>query len=87
MNWTQQDMEKFLKRWEEMKRAAELGSPAAKKKYEKSLQALGLRPKTGRRAVKQLNESAIGLSEDSAVNRPSPEREPDYNSFLRDLKR
>jgi hypothetical protein len=87
MNWTKQDMENFLQRWEEMKRAAEQGNPASKTKYDRWLKSLDLRPKGGRRTAKQLDASAEGLSEDSAVNRPPPERVPDYNSFLRDLNR
>ena len=87
MNWTKADLENFLRRWEEMKAAADTGTPEAKKKYEKSLRSLGLRPQGGSRNTKTVNESAEGLGQDSAVNRPPAERVPDFNSFMRDLNR
>lgn len=87
MNWTKQDLNDFLNRWEEMKRAAEQGNNSSKVKYDKWLKSLGLRPKSGRRTAKQLDENVEGMSQDSAVNRPPAERELDYNSFLRDLNR
>ena len=87
MNWTKADLENFLRRWEEMKDAAETGTPESKKKYEKSLRSLGLRPKSGSRKTKTVEESAEGLGQDSAVNRPPAERVPDFNSFMRDLNR
>ena len=85
--WTKADLENFLRRWEEMKDAAETGTPESKKKYEKSLRSLGLRPKSGSRKTKTVEESAEGLGQDSAVNRPPAERVPDFNSFMRDLNR
>jgi|GEM_PF-4802403 len=87
MNWTKADLENFLRRWEEMKDAADTGTPESKKKYEKSLRSLGLRPKSGSRKTKTVDESAEGLGQDSAVNRPPAERVPDFNSFMRDLNR
>ena len=87
MNWTKADLENFLRRWEEMKNAADTGTPESKKKYEKSLRSLGLRPKSESRKTKTVDESAEGLGQDSAVNRPPAERVPDFNSFMRDLNR
>ena len=87
MNWTKADLENFLRRWEEMKDAADTGTLESKKKYEKSLRSLGLRPKSGSRKTKTVDESAEGLGQDSAVNRPPAERVPDFNSFMRDLNR
>ena len=87
MNWTKQDLENFVQRWKEMKRAAQAGDATAKNKYQKSLKSLGIRPKGTRRSVTQNQDDVNGLSEDSAINRPPPESEPDFNSFIRDLNR
>ncbi|MDE0935367.1 MAG: hypothetical protein OSA89_05585, partial [Mariniblastus sp.] len=87
MNWTKADLENFLRRWEEMKDAADVGTLESQKKYEKSLRSLGLRPKSESRRAKTVDESAEGLGQDSAVNRPPAERVPDFNSFMRDLNR
>ena len=87
MNWTKQDLVDFVSRWEAMKGAAETGDPNAQAKYERSIKSLGLRPQSDRRAVRQNDAEISGLSEDSAVNRPPAERVPDFNSFIRDLRK
>ena len=87
MNWTQEDLNNFLRRWQEMKAAAEQGDLKAKDKYEKSLKGLDLRPNADSRAVKQNKDKIQDLTEDNAVIQPPPELAPDFNATLRDLNR
>ena len=87
MNWTQEDLNNFLRRWQEMKAAAEQGDLKAKGKYEKSLKGLDLRPNADSRAVKQNKDKIQDLTEDNAVIQPPPELAPDFNATLRDLNR
>ena len=87
MKWTQDDLKDFVNRWTELKGRAESGDDKAKRKYERKLKSLGLRPKGDRRAIRQGENKIKGLIEDGAVNKPSNEIESDYKSFLRDLNR
>ncbi len=87
MNWTEEDLNNFLRRWQEMKAAAEQGDLKAKAKYEKSLKGLDLRPNADSRAVKQNKDKIQDLTEDNAVIQPPPELAPDFNATLRDLNR
>ncbi len=87
MGWTQEDMNQFLKRWQEMRRSAESGDIQAQARYEKALKKLGLRPNQDLRRVGQNQDKIQGLNEDGAVVKPLPHLERDFNATLRDLNR
>ena len=87
MKWTQDDLKDFVNRWDEMKGRAQSGSAADKRKYERHLKSLGLKPKNGRQAVSQKRNDIKGLNSENDVIQPSDEIFNDFNSFLRDLKR
>jgi hypothetical protein len=87
MNWTQDDLNQFLSRWNEMKQAAEKGDSLAKRRYDQLLRSLDYRPSSEKRTVRQSKDDTSGLSQDSAVIQPPPEFAPDFNATLRDLNR
>lgn len=87
MNWTKEDLEKFLSRWQEMKAAAENGDPRGQRRYEQMLRSLDFRANSAKRVVRQSKENIEGLHQDSAVIQPPPEFAPDFNATLRDLNR
>ncbi|MFK7768444.1 MAG: hypothetical protein AB8B55_14580 [Mariniblastus sp.] len=84
---SQEDADKFLKRWQDMKRKSETGDERDRARYERALKSLDFRPKSDRRAVRQNADDIKGLNEDGAVNEPPPELVPDFNSFMRDLNK
>lgn len=87
MNWTQEDLKRFLQRWEEMKRRAMQGDQQAKREYENALRSLGLAPAARRRDLQAKRDTMHGLSEDGAVNRPPPEVMEKFNAFLKSRNR
>ena len=87
LNMSKADVDKFLKRWEEMKRKAKTGNERDRRRYERALKSLDFRPKSNRRSVNQNRDEVKGLNEDGAVNQIPPEHEPDYSSFMRDMNK
>ena len=87
MNWTKEDLAKFLQRWEKMKQKAEEGSPAAQQDYQNALRSLGLTPGGRTRDLKVEKDKMFGLREDGAVNRPPAEFMDDFNAFLKSRNR
>ena len=85
MNWTKDDLNKFLRRWQDLKKRAESGDPNAKAKYERSLKSLNLRPNDKLRKNKQNDDQIEGLGVDSAVVKPPAHLLDDFNATLRDL--
>jgi hypothetical protein len=71
MNWTEQELRDFVKRWEHLRDAAKQGDPGAASLYEDALQSLGIRSQAERAKAAQMQKDAIsGLNEDGAVSRP-----------------
>ena len=88
MNWTEQDLQDFLTRWEAMKQKANTGTPQEKKRYADALRSLGLRPEEVRRNVLQSRRDQLNkLSEDGAVNRPPANLAEPFNAFLKNRNR
>jgi hypothetical protein len=87
MNWTENDLRDFLKRWEEMAKAAETGTPQAQKRFNNALKGLGLVPQNGQRNIRGSDKRQENISEGTAVNRPPAELAEEYQSFLRSLNR
>ena len=87
MNWTEQDLREFLDRWNKMKQNAGTGDPDSRKEYEEAIKSLGLRPDDRSRTIKNRDDDASGLNQDSSVIEPPADLAPDFNEFLRDRNR
>ena len=87
MKWTQDDLKDFVNRWDELEGRAQSGSAADKRKYDRHLKSLNLKPDDARRTVKQSQNDIQGLNSDNDVMKASDKFINDYNSFIRDLKR
>lgn len=88
MGWTEEDLKRFIDRWQAMKKQAETGDESARRRYQNALRSLGLRPESG--GVQQLGgrrDGQFGLTEDGAVNQPPPRILDDFNTFLRERSR
>ncbi len=83
MNWTKEDLQNFLRRWEEMKQAAKTGNPQAKRQYENALLSLGLEPNTDGRNVQTKKDKLYGLSQDAAVELAPAEFVDEFSEFLK----
>ncbi len=83
MNWTKQDLERFLKQWREMKANAAAGDKEAQKAYAEALQSLGLRRETRGRQVDVKRDDPFQLNEDGAVDQIPAEYVDKFNSFLK----
>ena len=83
LNWSKEDLNQFLNRWEKMKAAAEAGDPIAKQRYEKALKSLGLSSDAQQQKVRGVSDKQRGFNTDSAVNRPPQEIAPGYRAFKR----
>jgi hypothetical protein len=72
LHWSEQDLRKFLDRWESAREQA-MSDPEQQKKFEKELQALGLVPRRGdARQVDRRVDQLRGMRE-SGVRMPAPE--------------
>jgi len=87
MNWTKEDLNKFVDRWEEMKKKAESGDAADRKRFEQHLKALGLRPPSSRARAKGKKDGKEGYREDSAVDKIMPDLLPEFRAFQLDQSR
>lgn len=87
MNWTKDDLNRFIERWEQMQKAAEAGDDAAKKRFEKHLKGLGLRPPGSRTKSTLKGDGEEDYLEDSAVELISPELRSEFQAFQRNQNR
>ena len=88
LNWSKEDLNQFLDRWNQMKQEAETGTnPNAKRRYEQAIKSLGLSPDSKQRKVKGVSDQKTGFKTDSAVNRPPPKVAPAFKAYLRDRNR
>ena len=83
MNWTKQDLERFLKQWREMKAKAAAGDKESQKAYAEALQSLGLRREIRGRQVDVKRDDPFQLNEDGAVDQIPAEYVDKFNSFLK----
>ena len=83
LNWSKEDLNQFLDRWQQMKAAAGTGAPLARQRYEKALKSLGLSSDNRQRKVRGVSDKQEGFNTDSAVNRPPQEIAPGYRAFKR----
>ena len=87
MNWTKDDMNRFIDRWQKMQEAAARGNDADKKRFEKHLKGLGLRPSGAKSKSRLKGDGKEDYLEDSAVDRIMPELRSEYQAFQRELNR
>ena len=83
MNWSQEDLNNFVKQWQRMKQKAQTGDVKAKRTYEDALRAIGLSPKSKARKVDVKKEKEFILNEDGAVDQIPTEYRDKFNSFLK----
>lgn len=83
MNWTRQDLEKFLASWQKMKENAKTGDAGQVRDYEQRLKALGLERETRGRTVKAKRDNPFQLNEKGAVEQIPPELAKPFKSYLK----
>jgi hypothetical protein len=67
LNWTEDDMREFAKRWREMRDRAALGDQANQEEFRQQLQSLGLSPrKTDSTESTVAKDEMQGLRQDAA---------------------
>lgn len=83
-NWSKEDLQRLVERWEKMERDAQLPGPegaAGKRKLDDALQSLGIRPDVTRRAAtRRADDAARGLRESSRLT-PPPEYAEQFRAF------
>lgn len=83
MNWTQQDLENFLRQWQKMKENADSGSIEAKQTYEDALRSLGLQRDVQRRNANVKRDKPFQLNEDGAVDQIPSEYVDQFKAYLK----
>ena len=81
LGWKRKDLQKFLKRWESMKRQAKTGK-AGKEKLDEAIESLGLRKKGAARSGKVTNDKNRGLYQ-RRTTRPPAEYERIFRGYSR----
>jgi hypothetical protein len=84
LNWTEQDLQEFLSRWDAMRDAAGSGSDEAKKRLDSRIRSLGLMPegaKSNRVQVQQ--DNLTGVVQDGVKSSPPPEFAEKFRLFLK----
>ena len=73
MNWSKEELQSFVDRWEELKRLEANGDEAARRKLRRVYRSLGLRPGgSGRRSEQQRDDKLRGLSDAGRHAPPAP---------------
>ena len=82
LGWTKEELQQFLVRWEQLKRAAREEDPQAKLELDDALRSLGLRAsRLDVRRGRTDNDQLRGQSEAGIVNRPPAEFEEQFNAY------
>ena len=87
LNWTKEEMNRFIDRWEKMKQAAKNGTEADRNRLKQHLKSLGLRPPGKRIKSTLAGDGKEDYLEDSAVDLIMPELRGEYQAFQRDQNR
>ena len=87
MKWTKEDLNRFIDRWEKMQKEAATGDDAARKRFEKHLKGLGLRPPGARTKSTLKGDGKEDYLEESAVDLIMPELRGEFQAFERDQNR
>ncbi len=84
MNWTKDEMLEFTRRWEDMKKNADLGKLDGVENYTEALRSLGLRDPSIKSFTDQLKTDDLkGLNEDGAVNKIPSQFAKELKQFQR----
>jgi hypothetical protein len=83
MNWTKEDLDKFLQQWQEMKANADSGDAESQRIYQEALRSLGLSRDAKGRKVNVKQDDPFQLNEDGAVDQIPAEYVDRFNSFLK----
>lgn len=71
MNWSEQELRDFVKRWDELKLSATNGNKSGETRYAEALRSLGLRNSdAGARPSRMQRDQIRDLNEDGAVSKP-----------------
>ncbi|MCA9148559.1 MAG: hypothetical protein KDA92_04650, partial [Planctomycetales bacterium] len=85
LQWTPEEMESFVKRWEELRKdARQPKQSAAKRRWDEQLRGLGLRPQEARtRATRTTKDARGGLRQNGGNLAVPPEYLEQYRAFLK----
>ena len=85
LGWTPEDVNKFLKRWDQLKQNAQ--ADAGKQELNDALRSMGLRPKEGAvRQDLQTKDQLRGNRESGRRVKPPSDVVDQYRAFLRSLQ-
>lgn len=88
LDWTQDELQQFLARWEALKRAAREEGPAAQAELNDALRSLGLRATaTVRRGVHAVNDQPGGLRDLGRSSSPPAEFLEQFNAYRKGRSR
>lgn len=86
LGWTRDDMERFVRRWEEMKRRAQEQGPAgeaARKQLDETLKSLGLRPQGTSLEGDKLQKDEARRMRESRRSEPPAEYAEQYEAYTK----
>ena len=84
LNWTEDDLRDFVKRWKELKQSAAAGDQEKRSEYERALQSLGLGAgDSEKRRFDGQSDNQQGYVEDGSVDAPPPEFADRFRKFSR----
>ncbi|MDX1962503.1 MAG: hypothetical protein SFX18_05075 [Pirellulales bacterium] len=84
LGWTPDDLQKFVNRWEQMRKAAQNDDPAGKaaqQKLQEKLRSLGLRPPQATRAGDSKSDDTARGNRESRKTAPPPEYRELYKAY------
>jgi hypothetical protein len=91
LGWTQEDVRKFVQRWERMKREAagrDDNAQQARRELDNALRSLGISPGSDRlRQGGTLQDGLRGVRESGSRSRPPAEYRDLYDAYLRSTSR
>jgi hypothetical protein len=87
LNWTKDDLEKFLARWQEAKREAAT-DPQQKSELDEALRSLGLRPQGDKlRSAEAKSDDRRGLGDVGPTGGPPAKYQKQFNAFKKGAAR
>jgi hypothetical protein len=87
MNWSKDDMNRFIDRWEQMQKEANSGNDADRKRAEKQYKGLGLRPPGVKTKSSLDGDGEEDYLEEGAVDLIIPELRNEFRAFQREQNR
>ena len=85
LNWSEDDLRKFVKRWKDLKQAAASGDQKKQAEYQRALESLGLGAgDSTKRRFDGKSDEQQGYVEDGRVDAPPPEFADRFRRFSRE---